>query len=299
MSTVLLGMHFLWTAYLSPAKASRFMEKDFVDAGQNEASDQIWGHQNPPLEKVPSHVSRDAPSAFEPPPEDEYFPEGGRAAWLVLLGCFCAWMCAFGLMNTVGTFQAYLETHQLSAYSQAEVGWIFGLYLFMAYCCGVQAGPIFDAIGPRALTAVGSIFIVASMFLLGVCHSKCIVHSSPRHKMIHPIADIGPRILPLHYCFWNPWWCRDITTLHRGNWNNWPLLQRPPWFCYRPSQLCRISRRRLVPSNALFSLHLRRLRLGNKSSWLDIHLPPHYRKHSHPLPTSHQTILTNQHTTKP
>ena len=149
------------------------MEKDLVVAGQNEACDQIWEPPNPQLEKIPSHVSRDAPSAFERPSEDEYFPEGGRAAWLALFGCFCAWMTAFGLMNTVGTFQAYLETHQLSAYSPAEVGWIFGLYLFFAYCCGVQAGPIFDAIGPRALTVVGSILISASMLLLGVCHSKC------------------------------------------------------------------------------------------------------------------------------
>lgn len=102
----------------------------------------------------------------------EDFPEGGRAAWLSLAGCFCAWMASFGLMNTVGTFQAYLQTHQLSAYSEAEVGWIFGLYLFMAYCCGVQAGPIFDAVGPRALTAAGSVCQVLSMFLLGTCSSK-------------------------------------------------------------------------------------------------------------------------------
>ena len=166
------GHAFTKIANLSPAKAPRFMEKDLVVAGQNEACDQIWESSNPQLDRVPSHVSRDAPSAFERPCEDEYFPEGGRAAWLALLGCFCAWMSAFGLMNTVGTFQAYLETHQLSAYSQAEVGWIFGLYLFMAYCCGVQAGPIFDAVGPRALTAVGSVLIISSMLLLGVCHSK-------------------------------------------------------------------------------------------------------------------------------
>ena len=31
--------------------------------------------------------------------EEEEFPERGRHAWLSLLGCFCAWMCAFGLMN--------------------------------------------------------------------------------------------------------------------------------------------------------------------------------------------------------
>lgn len=107
------------------------------------------------------------PSSYE-----QDFPEGGRAAWLSLAGCFCAWMASFGLMNTVGTFQAYLQTHQLSAYSEAEVGWIFGLYLFMAYCCGIQAGPVFDAIGPRALTAAGSVCQVASMFLLGACSSE-------------------------------------------------------------------------------------------------------------------------------
>lgn len=82
-------------------------------------------------------------------------------------------MCAFGLMNTIGTFQAYLQTHQLAQYTEAEVGWIFGLYLFMAYCCGVQAGPIFDAVGPKHLTAAGSICLVASMFLLEACHRKC------------------------------------------------------------------------------------------------------------------------------
>ena len=117
---------------------------------------------------------------------DEDFPEGGRTAWVSLTGCFCAWMASYGLMNTVGTFQAYLQTHQLSAYTEAEVGWIFGLYLFMTYCCGVQVGPIFDAIGPRALIAAGSVCQIASLFLLGACSSKgSIIYpfkiSHPRH----------------------------------------------------------------------------------------------------------------------
>ena len=102
-------------------------------------------------------------------PESELYPEGGRAAYLSLFGCFCAWMCAFGLMNTIGTFQAYLGTHQLAGYSEADIGWIFGLYLFMAYCCGVQTGPIFDSIGPRWLTVVGSVCLVSAMFLLEAC----------------------------------------------------------------------------------------------------------------------------------
>ncbi|KAL9074832.1 MAG: hypothetical protein Q9161_001970 [Pseudevernia consocians] len=143
-------------------------------------------HHHPPSENPPPPPIFDTgkrpipaePHAPESPlnlavPETEPYPEGGRAAYLSLLGCFCAWMSAFGLMNTIGTFQAYLSTHQLAAYSEADIGWIFSLYLFMAYCCGVQAGPVFDAIGPRWLTVAGSVFLVLAMFLLEVCSRGC------------------------------------------------------------------------------------------------------------------------------
>lgn len=106
------------------------------------------------------------------PREEGVFPEGGTAAWLSLLGCFCAWMAAFGLMNTTGTFQAYLEVHQLAVYSASDIGWIFGLYFFVAFVTGVQIGPIFDALGPRLLTAVGSVCLIACMFLLEACKRK-------------------------------------------------------------------------------------------------------------------------------
>lgn len=141
-----------------------------------------------PLAKTPPHPNDDMekrtvpaePHAPKGPlnlaaPESEFYPEGGRAAYLSLFGCFCAWMCAFGLMNTIGTFQAYLGTHQLIGYSEADIGWIFGLYLFMAYCCGVQTGPIFDAIGPRWLTVAGSVCLVLCMFLLETCSRGCYI----------------------------------------------------------------------------------------------------------------------------
>lgn len=142
---------------------------------------------NPPsLESGIASEKRSEPSTSSPPappkgplnllvPETEPYPEGGRAAYLSLLGCFCAWLCAFGLMNTIGTFQAYLGTHQLAGYSEADIGWIFGLYLFMAYCCGVQTGPVFDAAGPRWLTLGGSVSLVLAMFLLETCSRGCYV----------------------------------------------------------------------------------------------------------------------------
>ena len=74
-------------------------------------------------------------------------------------------------MNTIGTFRTYLVHNQLQAYSTADVGWIFGLYLFMAFFSGIQTGPMFDAHGPKLLMAAGSLCLVATVFLLGICES--------------------------------------------------------------------------------------------------------------------------------
>lgn len=97
------------------------------------------------------------------------YPEGGLRAWLVVFGSFSGMLAAFGMMNTIGTFQAYLSTHQLSDYSEGTIGWIFGLYVFLAFFCGIQIGPVFDAKGPRLLVFAGTVFLLASSLLLGLC----------------------------------------------------------------------------------------------------------------------------------
>ncbi|KAI9694957.1 MAG: hypothetical protein M1822_000574 [Bathelium mastoideum] len=97
------------------------------------------------------------------------YPEGGLEAWLVVFGSFMGTIACFGMMNSVGVFQAYISTHQLHQYSQDEIGWIFSVYTFLAFFCGVQIGPIFDAKGPRWLVLAASILLVLSMLLLGFC----------------------------------------------------------------------------------------------------------------------------------
>jgi len=97
------------------------------------------------------------------------YPEGGTQAWLCVLGSFCGLMAALGTMNTLGIYQAYLSAHQLSNYSESTIGWIFGIYAFLAFFLGVQIGPIFDAKGPRYLVLAGSVCIVAMHLLMGVC----------------------------------------------------------------------------------------------------------------------------------
>lgn len=104
------------------------------------------------------------------PPETQFhlpYPEGGLRAWLVVLGSFCGMLASFGLMNIVGTFQAYLSTHQLAHESPSAVGWIFSIYVFLAFGCGLQIGPVFDRHGPRWLVFGGTVCLVVGLIGVG------------------------------------------------------------------------------------------------------------------------------------
>ncbi|KAF2148531.1 MFS general substrate transporter [Myriangium duriaei CBS 260.36] len=119
-------------------------------------------------EKTPTPADDKSPHLTLVPSAHTY-PEGGRAAWLVVLGSFSGMLGGLGIMNTVGIFQSYLSTHQLSTYSASSIGWIFGVYGFLSFFCGVQVGPVFDHYGPRVLVAVGSACLLLAAFLLGEC----------------------------------------------------------------------------------------------------------------------------------
>ncbi len=97
------------------------------------------------------------------------FPEGGLRAWLVVLGSFSGMTASFGILNSAGAFQAYLSTHQLVHESPSAVGWIFSLYAFLTFFCGVQIGPVFDTYGPRWLVFAGTVCLVGGM--MGVAES--------------------------------------------------------------------------------------------------------------------------------
>ncbi|KAK9414243.1 putative Major facilitator superfamily (MFS) profile domain-containing protein [Seiridium unicorne] len=101
--------------------------------------------------------------------QDETYPEGGLEAWLVVFGSFCGLVASLGLMNSIAIFQTYNAAHQLSNYSTGTVGWIYSIYTFLAFGCGVYIGPWFDKYGPRWLLLPGGIGIVASLMLMSIC----------------------------------------------------------------------------------------------------------------------------------
>lgn len=100
------------------------------------------------------------------------FPEGGLKGWSVVAGSFCGLFSVFGIINCTAILLDYFSAHQLKDYNASQIGWIFGVSLFLTFFCGAPIGPIFDAYGPRALILCGSILLVASMFLLGLCTRK-------------------------------------------------------------------------------------------------------------------------------
>lgn len=99
------------------------------------------------------------------------FPEGGLKAWLVVFGAFCSLLVALMCMNSTGAFQAYISTHQLSNVSTEVSGWIFSVNNFLSLFLTSFEGPIFDALGPRLLLLIGSIFSFVQMIATGSCHS--------------------------------------------------------------------------------------------------------------------------------
>jgi MFS family permease len=97
------------------------------------------------------------------------FPEGGRQAWAVTLGGFCAFFAAFELANSTGSFQNWVSLHQLQSQSHAAIGWIFGLNAFITLFCGLVIGPVCDAVGPWIPLCTGAALSILFWGVLGVC----------------------------------------------------------------------------------------------------------------------------------
>ncbi|KAL4936338.1 hypothetical protein BDV06DRAFT_227979, partial [Aspergillus oleicola] len=120
---------------------------------------------SPPHNASPNANTDAGPSMDDAP---ETFPDGGLAAWSVVLGSWCAFLPTFGLMNTAGVFTDWLATNQLSGYTRSDVSWIFSLYMFFLWFGGVQVGPIFDRYGPRHLVAAGTIGLTVAVMTFSV-----------------------------------------------------------------------------------------------------------------------------------
>jgi hypothetical protein len=122
----------------------------------------------------PEKTSRNfSPTDDRAPLDDEItYPEGGRDAWLVVFGAWCGLTSSLGIYNTSGVFEVVISRVLLPDVSSSSLGWIFSVYAFVNWVCGVQVGPTFDAMGPRVLILAGSVCTLIGIFTLSVSTGK-------------------------------------------------------------------------------------------------------------------------------
>ncbi|KAK7205464.1 major facilitator superfamily domain-containing protein [Myxozyma melibiosi] len=93
------------------------------------------------------------------------FPDGGKKAWLCVVGAFCTQFCSFGWVNTFGIFQEYYLRNQLYGYSPTTVSWISTLQSSIMFMGCLIVGRLFDSYGPRYLLIVGTVLEVGGIII--------------------------------------------------------------------------------------------------------------------------------------
>ncbi|KAK1843114.1 MFS monocarboxylate transporter [Colletotrichum chrysophilum] len=130
---------------------------------------------------------------------EEVYPEGGTAAYLVVFGSFCAIMGGLGLMNSIGIYQSWFSTHQLHDVDEGKLAWIFGLFNFMVFFCGIQIGPVFDVHGPTWLMAASIVLYMTVFASIGFCKEYwhflvvigLVAGSATSIIFVVPVATVG------------------------------------------------------------------------------------------------------------
>lgn len=101
-----------------------------------------------------------------------------------MVGAWCGLTASLGIYNTSGVFEVVVSKVILPEESPSTPGWIFSIYAFVNWFCGVQVGSTFDFMGPRALiiagsvcTLIGVVSISVCVFSLSVCTGKMDFHA--------------------------------------------------------------------------------------------------------------------------
>ncbi|PIL29481.1 MFS general substrate transporter [Ganoderma sinense ZZ0214-1] len=131
-------------------------------AATDEEKQQVKAYGNVETPSVISAKASDTP-ALEQSLED--VPDGGLAAWTVVLGSTLALIASTGMANAYGAFQDYYESTLLPSSSSASIALIGSLQYFLLFAGSPLTGRIFDAYGITVLMPLGSFLCVLSMMM--------------------------------------------------------------------------------------------------------------------------------------
>ncbi|KAF5658877.1 monocarboxylate transporter 2 [Fusarium circinatum] len=148
---------------------------DSTQQGQNIERNSLQENTNwaafglDPITATVSNINPDAEA--QPDADSSQDVEKTVSAWICVLGSFLTLIPTFGFMNSLGTVQTYLSMNQLHDYSEGEVGWISGLFLFLSLILNVQVGPMVDVHGPNIIGPIGAVLYVAMFLLMAECRN--------------------------------------------------------------------------------------------------------------------------------
>ena len=103
-------------------------------------------------------------------PTEPDFPEGGREAWLVVAGAFCAVMVSFGMVTSFGVFQTYYTENLGNHHSESAVSWIGSIQTAFFYLFGLPVGMLLDAHEPGWMLLGGSVALSLGLVTTSLGH---------------------------------------------------------------------------------------------------------------------------------
>lgn len=86
----------------------------------------------------------DAEIATSPSASMFEVPDGGLAAWSVILGAWFAFTATFGYVNAFGIFQAYYIAGTVGDFSASIFSWIGSVQIWIQFTMGLVVGKLFD-----------------------------------------------------------------------------------------------------------------------------------------------------------
>ncbi|KAL5373334.1 hypothetical protein DPSP01_012776 [Paraphaeosphaeria sporulosa] len=95
--------------------------------------------------------------------------DGGRQAWLTVVGSFLVYYSSFGLVNSFGFFQDYYQNEHLRTISPSTVAFIGTLQLALMNVLSTMAGGICDAHGSKGLYLFAGLGISIALLALSFC----------------------------------------------------------------------------------------------------------------------------------
>ncbi|OJI80936.1 hypothetical protein ASPTUDRAFT_32396 [Aspergillus tubingensis CBS 134.48] len=99
---------------------------------------------------------------------DDSVPDGGTAAWLIVVGGWCAMFSSYGWLHSIGVFQNYYQNIMFPGYPASTIAWIPSFEVFFMLALGPIVGRLSDTFGPRAVVIGGSFFHIFGVMMASI-----------------------------------------------------------------------------------------------------------------------------------